>query len=474
MPPFNIFSHQSRLHTVAMTSAKATPSDAKQAAVKGKGKVKEQKSGVKADLMEKYNSYYLAPTDQQRAAWKGFAELDSGCNLWRNIFQKLQIQGLDLIDVLTWSDYPEQCGKFQPPVYGIIFCFPYDEQEKDKDCEPCPEHVWFSNQLNNNSCGTIALLNIVNNIPDIDLGPELSVLKERTLSMLPTDRGYEVSACDFVRAAHNSFALKIEMLDSDLFLKTEYDAKSSKKRKRRAGFNIGPATKKLKSKDGKMDLANKAFHYVAYVPIDNEIWRLDGLNTGPRKVGSFKDEDWMEILKPTLKKVMDDSPAPIFNIMAVVPDNYSEQLHQHLAESIKALNTVDAHLDESSPIWKTFVTPEDNSRAMTGPSDFPEITADMIKQAQLPLVALELLGMDFGGTIEGRSTIVSNQAQYVQSILDDAEERDKAERRARERDTDYGPLIHAWLGMLAENKTLKDAAEAVASAAVASAKAKAK
>lgn len=57
-----------------------------------------------------------------------------------------------------------------------------------------------------NACATIALLNIVMNVPKIDLGENLSAFKAETKGLKPAYRGRRLGRDDFIRNIHNSFA----------------------------------------------------------------------------------------------------------------------------------------------------------------------------------------------------------------------------------------------------------------------------
>ena len=57
-----------------------------------------------------------------------------------------------------------------------------------------------------NACATIALLNIVMNVPKIDLGENLSVFKAETKGLKPAYRGQALGENEFIRYIHNSFA----------------------------------------------------------------------------------------------------------------------------------------------------------------------------------------------------------------------------------------------------------------------------
>jgi ubiquitin carboxyl-terminal hydrolase L5 len=71
----------------------------------------------------------------------------------------------------------------------------------------CNLHIFSTNavQTTSNACATVALLNIVMNIPDVDLGDALKAFKESTRLMNPPNRGQALSGDDFIRNIHNSF-----------------------------------------------------------------------------------------------------------------------------------------------------------------------------------------------------------------------------------------------------------------------------
>ena len=407
--------------------------------------------------------YYRSPTHQERTSWKGFIELDSDCNTWNVLIKRLGVKGIELIDVGCLPDYPEVNGKFRPPVYGIIFCFDIS-QVYDVETEPCPKYVWFSNQLNSNSCGTIALLNVLANIPNADLGEELSTFRLDTDGLNSKDRGYTVAACDFVRAAHNSFARKIDMLEADMVLQTEYEATAKNKRKRRPAINIGNnshVSKKAK-KAGKMDLINKKYHFVAYVPVADVVWRLDGMDSDPSIVDTFDDvdgEDWMLVLKPHLLKILNDAPTSGFNIMALVPDGWSQTRHKRLAANICVLRAIDEQLNKLSPDWQKSIPTEEKAGVITGPNEFPKITIEMIEEAELSEEAENALEGKLEDLLQYRMSIVAAQNVEVAAIIMDFDQLEAAARKTMDRETDFGPIIHAWLSGMSKSKRLRNVIE---------------
>lgn len=61
-------------------------------------------------------------------------------------------------------------------------------------------------QTAGNSCASVALLNIVNNIPGIDLGENLRHFRDFTMPFTPALRGDAINNFEFVKRVHNSFA----------------------------------------------------------------------------------------------------------------------------------------------------------------------------------------------------------------------------------------------------------------------------
>ena len=69
-----------------------------------------------------------------------------------------------------------------------------------------PDGLWFANQTSSFSCASVALLNIINNCPAVNLGSHLSVFREQTQKLSSKDKGRELDRFDHVREVHNSFA----------------------------------------------------------------------------------------------------------------------------------------------------------------------------------------------------------------------------------------------------------------------------
>lgn len=139
------------------------------------------------------------------------------------------------------------------------------------------------------------MLNIVMNSPELELGPELQAFKQATKDLSPPLRGYRLSTSTFIRSIHNSFARYVSLpvchlifclvtnkgnrpldtLNADLALQNEYD--DAKKKRGRLSLARKTTKKKLDN--------DAAYHFVAYVSVDGQVWELDGLESKPVCIG---------------------------------------------------------------------------------------------------------------------------------------------------------------------------------------------
>jgi len=129
-----------------------------------------------------------------------------------------------------------------------------------------------------NACATVAILNILLNIPegteDVELGDELKLFREFTAELDSESRGDAIGNSDSIRTAHNSFA-------------------------RSTCFSFEDQTA------GKDD---DAFHFVGYVSHQTMVYELDGLQKGPLLLGDAPQPNdglnWLDVVRPELRRRM--------------------------------------------------------------------------------------------------------------------------------------------------------------------------
>lgn len=168
----------------------------------------------------------LAPPD--RNTWPGWVEMESEPAFFNVMLQEMGVRGVKIQEV--WDLDDEMLAFLPKPVHALIFLFRYQETDQDDLETECPDHIWYAEQVPQNSCASVALLNIVNNIPGLELGKDLSGFKNFTEDMTPRHKGDAIDDFTFVKRIHNSFAREADLLEADV----AYKEKQAKERKRQA------------------------------------------------------------------------------------------------------------------------------------------------------------------------------------------------------------------------------------------------
>jgi ubiquitin carboxyl-terminal hydrolase L5 len=206
--------------------------------------------------------------------------------------------------------------------------------------------------------------------------------------------------------------------------------------------------------------AEEGFHFVAYMPIDGYVWKLDGMDRYPEDMGPIdtaNGEDWMSIARPLLqtRMLMYEGADIEFNLMAVVHDPAMKQ-RQELLENVKELQAVDKKLDGLVEDWRTFDGAETKRETIIGSSvDFDISQAD-IDATELPASASNKVkeSEDLMGLIELRKEVIGKQGPLRGGIRDALVSARDDDEKARHRRHDYGSLVRGWLGELAEEEIL--------------------
>ena len=218
------------------------------------------------------------------------------------LIEDIGVRGVQVEELYT-LDEQQFAGLL--PVYGLVFLFKYESTHGEEAERPVfagdEDGLFFAKQVISNACATQAILSILLNAQDIELGEPLSEFKAFTSDFPPELKGLAISNSEQIRLAHNSFAR------AEPFVEDE-----------------------RKAAEG-----DEAFHFIAYVPVHGKVYELDGLQEGPVCLGNVPDEEkresWLQVACPVIQKRIEKyAQSEIrFNLLALVRNRiqtYEEQL----------------------------------------------------------------------------------------------------------------------------------------------------
>lgn len=176
----------------------------------------------------------------------GWLELESDPGLFTLLIQDFGCKNVQVEEIYDLS----KVGLIEDHVYGFIFLFKWTEERRSRqrqmfisnntqqimnnnksksndssqqepyyvEDENFVNSIFFAHQIIPNSCATHAILSVLLNCNQINLGCYLDRLKEMTQSMDPESKGLAIGNIPELAKAHNSHASEIDTQGKELKL----------------------------------------------------------------------------------------------------------------------------------------------------------------------------------------------------------------------------------------------------------------
>ncbi|KAJ4291545.1 hypothetical protein N0V88_006142 [Collariella sp. IMI 366227] len=460
-----------RPHSYDTNSPQKNPSAAPQPAPETRRNPKRKAAPESFDVPDNLLEASLGPwKEHEQSEWPSWVELESDPAFFTAILGQLGVKGARIEEVLSVDE--DSLAMLPHPVYGLVFLYSYVEEEYAEP-EKTEHDVWFANQTTHNACATIALLNIVMNAENLALGEKLRKFKQDSMDLSPPLRGNMISNSEWIRTAHNSFARRLDLLNSALALQNQVDKR--RKRAKSSNSKAKKTTKRKSRSSGGQSDEEPAYHFIAFVPVGNKVWQLDGLQGVPACIGEYQPHDhWTSVMRPVLQERMMryETDQLSFSLLALCNDRLAE-IRQQLATNIQIL---------SDFATKHHYTAQDPIHASTDPrlftyhlttSDIQSISPDDLK-AYAPSLYPSPHPSPSRPPTEGPHETAAHTTRVWENLAAE-QSRLRTEYASEQRmgygggsqeplklvgrTKDYSAAIHEWVKRLAEHGVLRELGE---------------
>jgi ubiquitin carboxyl-terminal hydrolase L5 len=194
------------------------------------------------------------------------------------------------------------------------------------------------------------------------------------------------------------------------------------------------------------------FHFIAYMPIDGHVWRMDGLDHFPQDMGEYGTSDWLDIAQASLAgRMAQYEGTDSFNLMAVVHDSLLQD-RQALLQNIVTLRAVNETLDAVVEDWQEMDEAKTSKDVLIDYSEELETSSPDLAVVEMEPYwreAIRKSADDLFELLQLRQRVIEQQGPLRAAVRDAlaAEKRDQEE--ARHARHDYGTLVREWMGALA-------------------------
>ncbi|KAG8529259.1 uncharacterized protein KY384_005894 [Bacidia gigantensis] len=237
------------------------------------------------------------------------------------------------------------------------------------------------------------------------------------------------------------FANQMDMLNADLLLKNQ-------------------ATKKGQSSAD--DNGESGFHFIAFMPVDDKLWKLDGLERQPMclaysRAGPLTGE-WVNQVRPDIEARMfrytEDHID--FAVLSLVKDPLLA-LTSSLASNVKTINLLTTRLDETGQDWRQFSLEEVTSSRKGELENFLQAADEMygLAQADIDAAPLEhayVVRManctNAGDYLALRQHVIADQARLRMDIVEELELARSEDASASSRCGDLGSKMQGFVRMM--------------------------
>jgi ubiquitin carboxyl-terminal hydrolase L5 len=394
--------------------------------------------------------------------WQGFCEIENNEAYFSVILREIGVTNVTVRQVLMLD--PDILATMPNPIVGLILCYRHRDFDIADQEKTNPRDIWFANQMPaQNSCATLAMIHTLMNTDstDIDIGEHMRQFKEYSKDLAPFYRGQAFASWRFVKKIHNSFAKKMDIAKDDKYL-----AHKVRKSERKAALKLNSAPKSTvrrnsqDSNSSEESSEGNAQHYIAFVPRDGAVWKLDGMNKLPTRIGSYdaeSGESWTAACSERINDLMTVGGDAEYSVFAIAQSPLVG-LREEVVKTDNTIKAVDRRLDALNVDWRGFVPAEDVQPP--SPSWLGCFTDEGREQFPVPAKVLGAIeGEGVEGLLERRGALVSEFRRLVTAWVSETDTVEQEKEAADRRRTDLGPVIKRWLEILAENGSLEELAE---------------